>query len=159
MRNARQIAIDGLRKGDRFTVTRAFTMEDIQRFAEISRDYNPVHVDLPYAQLRNFRAPISHGLLTASLLTEVGGQIGWLATGMSFRFKGPVYSGELITCVWEITDIDERGRAQASIQITNPDGEVVLEAETSGVLPGEKERARLREMVAEGDPTNGAKFR
>lgn len=159
MRNARQLAIDGLRKGDRFTVTRAFTMEDIQRFAEISRDYNPVHVDLPYAQLRNFRAPISHGLLTASLLTEVGGQIGWLATGMNFRFKRPVYSGELITCVWEITDIDERGRAQASIQITNPDGEVVLEAETSGVLPGEKERARLREMVAEGDPTNGAKFR
>ncbi|MCE4071447.1 MULTISPECIES: MaoC family dehydratase [Pseudomonas aeruginosa group] len=157
MRNARQLAIDGLRKGDRFTVTRAFTMEDIQRFAEISRDYNPVHVDLPYAQLRNFRAPISHGLLTASLLTEVGGQIGWLATGMNFRFKRPVYSGELITCVWEITDIDERGRAQASIQITNPDGEVVLEAETSGVLPGEKERARLREMVAEGDPTNGAK--
>lgn len=156
MQNTRQRAIDGLSKGDRFTVVRTFSVEEIQRFADISRDYNPVHVDLPYAQLRSFRAPISHGLLTASLLTEIGGQIGWLATGMSFQFKRPVYAGEQITCVWEITYIDERGRARASIQITNPDGEVVLQAETTGVLPGENERARLREMVADGDPTNGA---
>ena len=150
--NPRQRAIDGLRKGDRFVVSRTFTSEEIQRFADISRDYNPVHLDRPYAELRNFREPISHGLLT-----EIGGQIGWLAAGMSFRFKQPVYAGEEITCVWEMTDIDERGRASASIQITNSDAVVVLEVETTGVLPGEKERTRLWKMLAEGDPTNGAR--
>ena len=51
------------------------------------------------------------GLLTASLVTETGGQIGWLATGMSFEFKRPVYTAEQITCQWPITDITERGHA------------------------------------------------
>lgn len=155
MENLRKRAIEGLCKGDSFSVNRTFSAEDIQQFAQISRDYNPVHVDVPYAELRNFRAPISHGLLTASLLTEIGGQIGWLASSMSFRFKRPVYAGEPITCRWTITDIDERGRARAEIMIINPEGVIVLEAETTGVIPGEKERARLAEMVAEGDPTNG----
>jgi hypothetical protein len=40
MRNARQRAIDGLSKGDRFTIVRTFSVEEIQRFADISRDYN-----------------------------------------------------------------------------------------------------------------------
>lgn len=156
MENLRRRAIGGLRKGDSFTVSRTFSADDIQQFAQISRDYNPVHLDVPYAELRNFKAPISHGLLTASLLTEIGGQIGWLASGMSFRFKRPVYVGETTTCHWIIADIDERGRARAEITIANPEGVIVLEAETTGVLPGEKERARLTEMLAEGDPTNGA---
>ncbi|ACO80749.1 hypothetical protein AvCA_46430 [Azotobacter vinelandii CA] len=158
MENLRLRAIEGLRKGDSFTVSRTFSMDDIHQFARISRDYNPVHLDVPYAELRNFRAPISHGLLTASLLTEIGGQIGWLASGMSFRFKRPVYVGETITCRWTIIDIDERGRARAEITIIDPEGAIVLEAETTGILPGEKERARLAEMVAEGDPTNGASY-
>ncbi len=155
MKSFRQRSIEGLQKGDSFTVSRTFSAEDIQQFAQISRDYNPIHVDLSFARLRGFSAPVSHGLLTASLLTEIGGQIGWLAAGMSFRFKRPVYAGETITCYWTITDIDERGRARAEIKITNPEGVVVLEAETTGVIPGEKERARLAEMVAEDDSTNG----
>lgn len=128
----------------------------IQDFARISRDYNPVHVDLPFARLRHFDALVSHGLLTASLLTEIGGQIGWLGAGMDLRFKRPVYAGETITCRWTITAIDARGRARAAIVMTNPEGEIVLEAETTGVVPGEAERARLAAMVAEGDPTNRA---
>ncbi|MNC27798.1 hypothetical protein D3C75_759860 [compost metagenome] len=74
---------------------------------------------------------------------------------MSFRFKRPVYAGETLTCDWIITEIDERGRAKAEVIITNPEGVIVLEAETTGVIPGEMERARLAEMLAEGDPTNG----
>ncbi|MBB3105211.1 acyl dehydratase [Azomonas macrocytogenes] len=59
-----------------FHLTRRFTETDIEDFARISRDYNPVHFDSPYATLRNFKAPVSQGLLTASLMTEIGGQIG-----------------------------------------------------------------------------------
>lgn len=156
MKSLRQRAIDGLQVGDRFEVTRTFAPEEIRQFAHLSRDYNPVHLDEPYAGLRNFRAPVSHGLLTASLLTEIGGQIGWLASGMSFRFRRPVYAGETLTCAWIITEIDARGRATADVSIRNPEGVVVLEAQTTGVIPGERERARLAEMLAEGDPTNGA---
>jgi len=156
MKSPRERAAEGLQAGARFTVIRCFSEDDIRQFAQISRDYNPVHCDTGYAELRGFKAPIAHGLLTASLLTEVGGQIGWLATGMSFNFKRPVYAGEQITCHWLIVDIDERGHAKAEVRIFNAEGITVLEATTCGVLPGTEERERLTQMLFDGDPTNGA---
>ncbi len=152
----RQRAANGLQVGDSFTVSRRFSEEDIQVFAKISRDYNPVHFDARYAQARNFKSPISHGLLTASLLTEIGGQIGWLASGMDLRFKKPVYAGDTITCQWVIKEMDDQGRATAAITMTNDEGALVLEAEVRGVSPGMKERSILAQMLSEGDPTNGA---
>ncbi|HEV8077555.1 MAG TPA: MaoC family dehydratase [Marinobacter sp.] len=151
----RQRAAAGLSVGDRFTITRCFSSEDIASFATISRDYNPVHCDSHFATLKGMREPIAHGLLTASLITEIGGQIGWLASGMSFKFKRPVYAGETLTCDWVISEIDERERAKAHISVINGDGVTVLEAEITGVLPNEHERQRLTGMLNEGDLTNG----
>jgi acyl dehydratase len=156
MKSPRARAAEGLQVGDRFTIARCFSEADIRQFARISRDYNPVHCDARYAELRRFKAPIAHGLLTASLVTEIGGQIGWLATGMSFEFKRPVYAGEEITCNWLISDIDERGHATAEVRMLNAQGFTVLEATTTGILPGTEERERLKQMLAEGDLTNGA---
>jgi acyl dehydratase len=153
--NFRQRAAKGLQVGESFTVSRRFTEEDIQLFARISRDYNPVHFDARYAEARRFRAPISHGLLTASLVTEIGGQIGWLAAGMTFHFKKPVYAGDTITCHWVIKEMDDKGRATAAITMTNEAGITVLKAETNGVLPDAKGREILTQMLSEGDPTNG----
>jgi acyl dehydratase len=87
-------------------------------------------------------------------LTQIGGQIGWLATVMNFRFKQPVYFDETITCRFTITDIDERRRARAKAIYFNQEGSIVLEAELEGILPDESERRILDAMVAEGDPTN-----
>lgn len=155
MTNLRQRAAEGLHTGDHFSITRRITTEEITLFAKLSRDYNPVHCDRRYAELKGMRAPIAHGLLTASLITEIGGQIGWLAASMTFLFKRPVYAEDTLTCTWLITEIDERSRASAKISITNDDGVTVLEAQTTGVLPNQNERQRLTEMLAEGDLTNG----
>ncbi|MFJ2709722.1 MaoC family dehydratase [Pseudomonas sp. NPDC087346] len=151
MKSFRQRAIDGLKTGDRFTLSRCFSQEDIECFAKISRDYNPVHFDQSFALARQFRGPVSHGLLTASLITEIGGQIGWLASSMTFNFKRPVYPGQTVTCDWLITDVDERDRATATIILTDEDGAVVLEGETRGVLPGLKEREIMLRMMIESD--------
>jgi 3-hydroxybutyryl-CoA dehydratase len=150
----RERAAEGLQAGDSFRTSRTFTNEDLVHFAQVSRDYNPVHFDDRFAKARNFAAPICHGLLAASLVTELGGQIGWLASSMNFRFKGPVYVGETVTCTLEIMAIDQDGRAKASAIIVKQDGGTVIEAEISGIVPGEKERRVLREMLSEGDPTN-----
>ena len=151
----RERAAEGLQVGDSFGTTRTFTDDDVTLFAQISRDYNPVHFDARFAKAKNFSAPICHGLLVASLATEIGGQIGWLASAMNFRFKGPVYVGETITCSWVMTAIDQNGRAKASVTITKEDGVTVIEAEIIGVVPGVEERKILSQMLSEGDPTNG----
>ncbi|MCY1177943.1 hypothetical protein D3C87_1984910 [compost metagenome] len=75
---------------------------------------------------------------------------------MSFEFKRPVYAGDPLTCHWVIADIDERGRARADVRIVNAEGITVLQATTSGVLPGTVERERLKQMLCDGDPSNGA---
>ncbi|MBF0377263.1 MAG: MaoC family dehydratase [Desulfamplus sp.] len=155
MVNFREQAAEGLQAGDTFQISRTFTDDDVAMFAKISGDYNPVHFDERFAKAKNFSAPICHGLLTASLITEIGGQIAWLASGMKFRFKAPVYVGETITCTWVITEIDKKCRAKASITITKQDGITVMEAEISGIIPIDESRNILQQMLAEGDPTNG----
>jgi 3-hydroxybutyryl-CoA dehydratase len=150
----RERAAEGLQVGDTFRTSRTFTDDDVIRFARVSRDYNPVHFDARFAKAKNFSAPICHGLLVASLATEIGGQIGWLASAMNFRFKGPVYVGETITCSWVMTAVDQKGRAKASVTMTKEDGVTVIEAEISGIVPGLDERKVLSLMLLEGDPTN-----
>lgn len=155
MSGIRRKTIEGLRAGDTFTVARTFTEELTRAFGELSRDYNPVHYDERFAGAKGMSGLICHGLLVGSLITEVGGQIGWLARGMAFQFLKPVYCGDTVTCRFTLLEVDEAGRAQGRAVFTNQDGTTVLEATLTGRLPGETERAVLAEMVAEGDPTNG----
>ncbi len=154
MSHIRKRAIEGLEIGDTFSVSRTFTEQEVIRFADISRDYNPVHFDGRFAKVKNFDGCICHGLLIASLVTEIGGQIGWLASGMTFKFKKPVYFGDTIKCDFTITDIDERGRATAEAVFTNQSDIIVLESVITGIVPGVQEKQVMKEMLAEGDPTN-----
>ena len=154
MSNIRKKAIEGLEKGDTFSVSRTFTEKDVNRFADISRDYNPVHCDDRFAKVKNFDGRICHGLLIAGQVTEIGGQIGWLASGMTFKFKKPVYFGDTIKCDLTITDIDERGFARAEAMFTNDDEITVLEAVVTGIVAGDQEKQVMKDMLAEGDPTN-----
>jgi 3-hydroxybutyryl-CoA dehydratase len=154
MSDIRNKTIQGLTAGDTFVVTRQFTQADMLSFADVTRDYNPIHFEKRFADVKNFRDPICHGLLVGSILTEVGGQIGWLASEMNFRFKRPVYFGDTIECTFTISKIDERNRARADVIYRNQDGLIVLEADLAGIVPGEPEREVLEAMVADGDPTN-----
>lgn len=146
--------IQGLTVGDTFVVTRKFTEADMRSFADVTRDYNPIHFEKRFADIKNFKSRICHGLLVGSILTEVGGQIGWLASEMNFRFKRPVYFGDTIECTFTICEIDARNRARAKAIYCNQDGTVVLEADLAGIIPGEPEKEVLEAMVANGDPTN-----
>ena len=149
MTEIRQKTIQGLVAGDTFMVTRTFTESDMNIFADITRDYNPVHFSEDFAAAKNFKGKICHGLLAASIITEIGGQIGWLATGMEFRFKKPVYFKDTLTCRFTITSIDDNGRAIAEAVYKNQDDTVVLEAAITGILPNVPERGILSKIIKE----------
>jgi acyl dehydratase len=154
MSSIRRKTIRGLTDGDRFIVSRQFTEEDMLAFADLTRDYNPVHFEKRFAQAKDFKSRICHGLLVGSILTEIGGQIGWLASEMNFRFNRPVYFGDTIECTFTITEINANNRAKAEAIYRNQDGTIVLEADLAGILPGPREREVLEEMGVTGDPTN-----
>ena len=157
MSEIRNKAIQGLAVGDTFVVTRQFTEADMRAFADVTRDYNPIHFEKRFSDVKNFKDPICHGLLVGSILTEVGGQIGWLASEMNFRFKRPVYFGDTIECTFTISEIDANNRTRANAIYRNQNGTIVLEAELAGIIPGQPEKEVLEAMVAEGDPSNKVK--
>ncbi len=154
MTDIRSRAIEGLKAGDSFTVKRTFSEQEMNVFAEITRDYNPVHFSERFAAAKRFSGRICHGLLVAGLLTEIGGQLGWLASRMDFRFKKPVYFGDTIECRLTITEIDKNGRSRATAIYKNQHGVIVLKADLEGIIPGIVEREIIASMVQRGDPTN-----
>ncbi len=149
MSEFRQRAIQGLCAGDSFSIRRTFTEEDVLRFAEITRDYNPVHFDDRFLRAKNFPGRICHGLLVASMISEIGGQLGWLASEMKFSYKKPVYIGETISCTLNITRVDDRRRAEAVAIFRTREGTAVLEASLKGVLPGPGELKVMAAMLTE----------
>jgi len=154
MTSMRNRAIEGIMEGDIFSFSRTFTEDDVIQFADISMDYNPVHLEDRFAKVKNFQTRICHGLLVGSMLTAIGGQMGFLASYMDFVFKNPVYIGDTVSCRWTFTEIDERGRAKAEVEFNNQDGVIVLTATVKGIIPGSMERAIMNTMIEEGDPTN-----
>lgn len=154
MSEIRTKTISGLKAGEAFRVTRTFSEAEMVEFAGISRDYNPVHFDDRFAASKGFKGRICHGLLVAGMITEIGGQIGWLATGMYFDFKKPVFFGDTVRCDFTLTRLGERNRAEAEAVFTNQYGEVVIRARLTGFVPGREDCEVLSAMVAEGDPTN-----
>jgi len=118
--------------GDVFTVERTFTEADVRRFAEVSGDDQPRHVE-PDDEGRL----MVQGLLTATLPTEIGGDLEVLASRLDFRFRRPVYTGETITCEWrcvEVTDEGDRLAVVGDVTCTNEDGDVVMSCTAEGYV-------------------------
>jgi acyl dehydratase len=156
MTQLRRMAAGGeLAPGTTVTLTRTFTAADVEAFGRLTRDYNPVHYEPAWVQHKGLDGLVCHGLLVGSMLCEPGGQWGWLAGGMSFRFRRPVYIGDTVTLELTITELDERLRARGECVFRNQRGEVVLTGELTGYLPDRAEQALLGRMLDAGDPTNG----
>ena len=147
-------AVDGLQQGETFRYQRTFTREETVMFGDMTRDYNPVHYEEPWADEKGFKGLICHGLLIGSMICEFGGQVGWLATGMTFKFLHPVYFGDTIQCSVTLAKIEENGRAEADAYFINQEGRQVGVAHMTGRLPMKKEKEILKKMIQAGDPTN-----
>lgn len=150
----REQMIKGLQPGDTFCFSRQFLQKETESFGDLTRDYNPVHYDTRWTRSKGFNGLICHGLLVGGMICEFGGQVGWLATGMRFRFLHPVYFGDTIQCKITLTRLDANGRAEAEAEFTNQKGRLVARADMTGRLPLEDDKALLNKMVREGDPSN-----
>ncbi|MFP4588053.1 MAG: MaoC/PaaZ C-terminal domain-containing protein [Desulfohalobiaceae bacterium] len=150
----RRRSAQGLQEGDSFTISRTFTREDTRLMGDVTRDYNPVHYEPAWAKSKGFQEEICHGLLVGGMICEIGGQLAWLATGMSFSFLKPVYFGQTVTCRMTITSLDEQGRAEAKAEMFNEQGEKICLATLNGRLPKGEEKGVLQGIMDQGDVWN-----
>ena len=126
--------------GQQAQVERTLTKHDVMVFADVTGDYNPVHVDAVAAAASPFGGQIVHGMLTASLISALlGTQLpgpGAIYVSQSLRFLRPVRLGDTVVARVEITAIDTaRRRVTLATTVHNQAGKAVLDGEATVALP------------------------
>lgn len=119
-------------KGDTRTFSRTFTVEEVEDFVQLTGDTQSRHLE-PNED-GDVMVP---GLLTATMPTKFGGDNEVLGVRMDFEFLRPVYTGEEITCTSTYDSVDEtddRFEFTTDIEFENEDGEIVLRADTKGII-------------------------
>lgn len=118
-----------LEPGQRVSLRKRVTEQDVQVFAELSQDHNPIHFDDNFAASTVFGKRIAHGMISAALisgaLTELMGH-GNIWLSLNLEFKKPVYLDDEITCTLKITEVSRRTIATIAVEILNADSELVV---------------------------------
>jgi 3-hydroxybutyryl-CoA dehydratase len=123
-----------LKIGDTFTVQKEVTDELVRKFADVSGDYNPIHLDEEFAAKTRFGRRIAHGMLGASFISAVLGyklsenKIVYLS--QSLKFTAPVFIGDTVTAKAVVREIRE-DKPIVTIDTTceNQTGETVITGE------------------------------
>ncbi len=108
MTSAREIAFEDLSPGVSADISWTAEVEEIEAFAELSGDRNPLHVDEVYAREHGFADRVVHGFLLGA---KVSALIGMFLPGRrcllveeSLNFPNPVYPGDEVTLSGEVVD-------------------------------------------------------
>jgi len=134
-----EILFDPIEVGETFELSKIISDNDIRRFAEITGDLNPLHLDSEYAKKTRFRERIAHGFLIASLISAaIGNKLpGAIYLEQSLRFKRPVNIGDKIIALVEVLNKDEKHRfLKLSTVCKNQKNENVIE-NVSNVITNE----------------------
>lgn len=120
--------------GEKASVSKTISESDIEMYATLSGDYNPVHVNEEYARSTRFAGRIAHGLLTTGLISNVLGMKlpgpGAIYLSQTLKFTAPVRPGDTITATAEVTAYREDKRiVTLKTDCTNQRGELVLTGE------------------------------
>jgi 3-hydroxybutyryl-CoA dehydratase len=120
--------------GDTASFSRTVTAADIEAFAAVSGDTNPVHLDDAYAARTRFGRRIAHGALVASYVSNViGNQLpgeGTIYLSSSLRFLKPTFVGDTVTATATVKAArEEKSIYTLEVAVTNQRGEAVCAGE------------------------------
>lgn len=136
------IVIEDMEVGMVRSLTKEITDLDIELFAQVSTDRNPVHMDDAYAMDTIFEGRIAHGMLTAGLISAVIGEQlpghGAVYMGQSLKFLAPVRPGDIVTAEVEVLEIDYAKRRVKLDTRALVDGKPVLKGEALVLAPSAK---------------------
>lgn len=126
--------------GQNASLSKSIMETDVYMIAEITGDYNPLHLDSEYAKKTLFKERIAHGVLSFGLISAVIGTKlpgkGTIYLNQNIKFIAPVYIGETITATVIISEIiPEKNKIILHTYCTNQDGKIVLDGEAMVMPP------------------------
>ena len=132
-------SLDEIRIGDSAQGSMIVSEDHIEWYAKMSGDYNPLHMDDEYATTTMFGRRIAHGPVGGALVARVIGMqlpgLGTLAYNMKVNFTAPVYPGDEITAIVEVTEkIPEKNLLRLGFKVVNQNGIEVMNG-YANVLP------------------------
>jgi 3-hydroxybutyryl-CoA dehydratase len=131
--------LEDLEIGQTAELRRTVTAPDIDAFAAVTGDENPVHLDAAYAEATQFKGRIAHGMLSAGYISAVLGTRlpgpGAIYVSQTLNFRRPVRIGDEVTAEVKVTAIDPaRGRVTFATQCVVA-GKTVVEGEAVVIVP------------------------
>lgn len=120
--------------GDTAQLSTTITDSDIQSFAELTGDRNPVHLDDAFASQTRFKRRIAHGMLVASQLSKVIANDlpgrGSVYLSQTLKFVAPVYPGDTVTARVTVLSVrEDKPVITLETVCVNQDGQKVLTGE------------------------------
>jgi len=134
---------DEIAPGDVASLARTLTQKDVELFAIMSGDVNPMHVDEEFASSDVFHRVIAHGMWGGALIstllgTELPGP-GTLYLGQTLRFHHPIYLGDRVVVTVRVAEKDvENHRVVLDCGAVNQRGELVISGSAEVLAPTEK---------------------
>lgn len=141
---------EALEVGQTASYTRTVGERDIQLFAEVSGDRNPVHLDAEYAASTMFRERIAHGMFSGALISaavacELPGP-GTIYVGQQMSFTAPVKLGDTLTVRLEILEKLPKFRVRIATRVFNQRDELVVDGEAEIIAPRKQQTVELTEL-------------
>ncbi len=136
-------SFEELEVGMAVSIEHEVSEQDVQDFARVSGDYNPLHMDEEFAKATPFGGRIAHGALTASYISAILGNDlpgpGAIFTDLELRFRRPVRIGDKVTAVAEVQEKIERGNRVVLAVKCEVDGKAVVKGIAKVMVPGRAE--------------------
>ena len=128
------LTIDQLTVGQSYETNFVITAELVERFAELTGDHNPIHLNEDYAARSIFKQRVAQGMLQAGLLSGILGfhfpGVGTIYLSQTLKFIKPVFINDKITLRLEILEIiSEKNRVRLDTRFSNQEGEAVITGE------------------------------
>ncbi|MEO8401813.1 MAG: MaoC/PaaZ C-terminal domain-containing protein [Gammaproteobacteria bacterium] len=134
---------DEIQVGDTALISRQITARDIEIFAILSGDINPVHLDPAFAQKTIFKGIIAHGIWGGALISTVlGTQLpgpGTIYLGQTLEFMRPTKVGDIVTATVTVTEKqDKKNIVILDCRCTNQQQEELIRGIAKVMAPTEK---------------------
>lgn len=130
--------LEELEEGMTASLSKTVTEQDVQQFADITGDHNPIHVNDEFAAQSSFGRRIAHGMFNAGLISAVLGMKlpgpGATFVGQTLKFRNPVFLGDTVETTATVESVNPRHGFVKLKTVCTVDGKVVATGEATTVV-------------------------